>query len=400
MKNLFTYLLICCSIYLTSCSFSKYYYNAGDNDTAIGVAVSRLKNNPNNWREALILEKAYNESFDKDISRINYLKKEGNPDCWMEVYDLYTAINKRQSLVKPILPIFIKKEYRNANIKTIDVDAEIIESKRKAADYLYNHAQKLMSQNNKMDYRKAYAEFDELKAYFNNYKEATKLQQTCYDKGQNQVLITYKNNSTLLLPKDFEKAILDLNVSQYNSQWIKYSITNSTETNSEDYKITIQLNSINIGPEQVKEREYVEEKRIEDGWYYALDNKGNVKKDSLGNDIKLIKYSDIKCVIRESVQNKQGTISGNISIYKNTKGNKTNDYNLIQTLPYNDNLIFTNIFAIAQGDLRAITPESKRKLGGKPLPFPSNIQMVMDATNLLKDRLNEAIRNNQAQFIN
>lgn len=397
MKKLFTYLLVSFSILLSSCSFSKYYYNSGDNETAIGVAVSRLKNNPNNWREAIILEKAYNEAFNKDISRINFLKKEGNPDCWMEVYDLYSSINKRQNLIKPLLPIFIKKEYRNADIKTIDVDAELIESKRKAADYLYNHAKKIMDTHTKTEYRKAYYEFDELKAYFSNYKDANLLQQNCYDKGQIFVSISYKNNSNLLMPKDFEKTLLDINASQFNSQWVKYSIDNPSDNSAEDYQYIINLKAVNISPEQVREREYVEEKTIEDGWYYALDSKGNVKKDSLGNDIKLKKIIQVKCIIRESVQNKQGNVAGSIDLYKL---NSTNSYNQLQSNPYNENLVFTNIFASAQGDQRALTDESKRKIGGRPMPFPSNIQMVMDATNLLKARLSDALRTNQTLLLN
>lgn len=375
---------------LSACSFSKYYYNTGDTDTAIGVAVNRLKSNSKLWREAIVLEKAYNEAFDKDWSRINYLKKEGNPDCWMEVYDLYSAINRRQNLVMPLLPLFIKKEYRNANIKIIDIDAEIIESKRKAADYLYNHAQKLMSQNDKLAYRKAYDEFNALKTYFTSYKDATTLQQTCYEKGQNHISITYKNNSNLILPKDFEKAILEINPEQYNSTWQKFSINLSPEQKA-DYVITINLRDVNISPEQLKEREYIEEKTIEDGWYYALDSKGNVKKDSLGNDIKIKKYSNIRCVIKESVQNKQGSITGSIDFFRNNK-NATNNLSLIHSIPYNENLIFSNIYAAFQGDERAMTPESRRKIGGKPLPFPSNLQMVMDANNLLKARLSDAIR--------
>lgn len=402
MKNFAFILLVFFSVLLNSCSFSKYYYNSGDNDTAIGVAVARLKSNPKNWREALVLERAYKEAFDKDISRINYLKKEGNPDCWMEVYEHYAAINKRQNLVRPLLPIFIKKEYRNAEIKMIDVDAEMIESKRKAAEYLYAHALQLMDRNTKIDYRKAYDEFNQLKSYMSNYKDADNKQQIAYNKGQNHVLIAYKNNSNLLMPRDFEKAILEINAAQYNTQWVKYDIASSTDKKEEDYRIVINLQDINISPEQVREREYVEEKNVEDGWTYAIDSKGNVKKDSLGNDIKIKKYSNVKCVIRETVQNKQGAITGAIEYYKvgfNTS-TKANSYQLLQAMPYNENLVFTNIFATAQGDQRALTEDSRRKIGGRPLPFPSNIQMVMDASNILKGRLSEAVRINQNMVLN
>jgi hypothetical protein len=69
-------------------------------------------------------------------------------------------------------------------------------------------------------------------------------------------------------------------------------------------------------------------------------------------------------------------------------------------MPYNENLVFTNIFATAQGDQRALTEDSRRKIGGRPLPFPSNIQMVMDASNILKGRLSEAVRINQNMVLN
>ena len=78
MKKYLYFSLLSIVIFLNACAFSKYYYNEGDYETAIGVAVSKLKNNSKNWREALVLEKAYNEAFSKDIARIEFLKKEGN----------------------------------------------------------------------------------------------------------------------------------------------------------------------------------------------------------------------------------------------------------------------------------------------------------------------------------
>ena len=96
----FPFLVILALIGLSSCAYSKYYYQQGDVESAISTAVSRLRSNPKNWREALILEKAYNESFSKNTDRIKYLKQGGNPDCWLEIYDLYALIDKHQNLVR------------------------------------------------------------------------------------------------------------------------------------------------------------------------------------------------------------------------------------------------------------------------------------------------------------
>ncbi len=381
-------------ILFSGCAYSKFYYEQGDVDTAISTAVSRLRNNPKNWREALILEKAYNESYAKNTARINYLKKEGNPDCWMEIYDLYAAIDKHQKMVQPLLPLFIKKEFRNAEIPIIDVDLELISAKKKAAEYLYAFASELMKHKTKADYRKAYQSFNEIKNYFVSFKDVDVLMNECYNKGQNYVQVQYRNNTNLIIPKDFETNLLQIDVQQFNSNWVKY-YSSLDKTNIDfDYFIVMNIRDINISPEQLREREYPEERTIEDGWQYVLDSKGNVKKDTLGNDIRVKKYSTVRCIIKETSQSKQGQLIGNFEI----KVAKTNQQ--LQQIPFNENLVFTNIFAVSTGDPRAMSEESRRKMGGRPMPFPTNIQMVMDVSNILKTKLIETVRANTALLLN
>ena len=381
-------------IVFSGCAYSKYYYEQGDVDTAISTAVTRLRNNPKNWREALILEKAYNESYVKNTARINYLKKEGNPDCWMEIYDLYAAIDKHQKMVQPLLPIFIKKEFRNADIPIIDVDQELISAKKKAAEYLYALASELMKHNTKPDYRKAYQSFNEIKNYFVSFRDVDLLMNTCYNKGQNYVQVQYKNNTNLIIPKDFETNLLQIDVQQFNSNWVKYYSSLDKNSIDFDYFIVMNIRDINISPEQLREREYPEERTIEDGWQYVLDSKGNVKKDTLGNDIRVKKYSTVRCMIKETSQIKQGQLTGNFEI-KEVKTNRQ-----LQQIPFNENLVFTNIFAISTGDPRAMSDESRRKIGGRPMPFPTNLQMVMDVSTILKTKLIETVRANTSLLLN
>jgi len=381
-------------IVFSGCAYSKYYYEQGDVDTAISTAVTRLRNNPKNWREALILEKAYNESYVKNTARINYLKKEGNPDCWMEIYDLYAAIDKHQKMIQPLLPIFIKKEFRNADIPIIDVDQELISAKKKAAEYLYALASELIKHNTKPDYRKAYQSFNDIKNYFVSFRDVDVLMNTCYNKGQNYVQIQYKNNTNLIIPKDFETNLLQIDVQQFNSNWVKYYSSLDKNSVDFDYFIVMNIRDINISPEQLREREYPEERTIEDGWQYVLDSKGNVKKDTLGNDIRVKKYSTVRCMIKETSQIKQGQLTGNFEI-KEAKTNRQ-----LQQIPFNENLVFTNIFAISTGDPRAMSDESRRKIGGRPMPFPTNLQMVMDVSTILKTKLIETVRANTSLLLN
>ena len=70
-------------------------------------------------------------------------------------------------------------------------------------------------------------------------------------------------------------------------------------------------------PEEVKENNYSETKEIEDGFDYELDANGNVKKDTAGNDIKIIKYKTIRCNVKELHQFKTARISGTIDYLDN-----------------------------------------------------------------------------------
>jgi len=60
-----------------------------------------------------ILEKSYQVANDQDNERIRYLRMEGKPNNWDDIYLTYKSLNDRQSLVKSVTPL-------NKNGKTID----------------------------------------------------------------------------------------------------------------------------------------------------------------------------------------------------------------------------------------------------------------------------------------
>ena len=65
---------------------------------------------------------------------------------------------------------------------------------------------------------------------------------------------------------------------------------------------------------RLAERDSVIKKDVEDGFSYQLDKRGNVMKDSLGNDIKFKKYKTLQCALIETVQSKACRIDGDIEI--------------------------------------------------------------------------------------
>ncbi|MEK7256629.1 MAG: hypothetical protein AAB316_17880, partial [Bacteroidota bacterium] len=53
--------------------------------------------------------------------------------------------------------------------------------------------------------------------------------------------------------------------------------------------------------------------------------------------------------------------------------------------------IFENYAATFDGDKRALTEESKKKIGNRPLPFPTSESLVLQAADLMKPIIKEKI---------
>ena len=62
---------------------------------------------------------------------------------------------------------------------------------------------------------------------------------------------------------------------------------------------------------------------------------------------------------------------------------------------FQENLVFKNRFATYQGDKNALSAASKSIIGGQGLPFPTDLQMVMDASEIIKNKTFSLISNNQ-----
>jgi hypothetical protein len=109
-------------------------------------------------------------------------------------------------------------------------------------------------------------------------------------------------------------------------------------------------------------------------------------KDSLGNDIKKPKYKTISCIITEYNQQKSSAIAGSIDFYESR--NNT----LLYSYPVDIQESFLNKWATANGDLKALSKESADKVNAVQIPFPTEIEMLLKASDDLKMKLKEAVR--------
>ena len=124
---------------------------------------------------------------------------------------------------------------------------------------------------------------------------------------------------------------------------------------------------------------------MKDGFKYTLDGDGNVKKDSLGNDIKEDKFTRVTCEYFETRQYKTSTISASVEfIDLKTK-------QLLDQYPIESTFIFEHFYATYSGDKRAIRGLHLDYLSNRPIPFPSTEKMIFDTGEDVKFKLKEIV---------
>jgi hypothetical protein len=373
---------------ISSCTSPKKLMVQGNYDAIVEKSVKNLIKKPNSTEDADMLDKAYKLANERDLDRIKYLKTENNPDTWDEMLNLYSALKNRQASVKRVLPLHIGNE--TINYPIVDYDAEIVAAKRKAADYYNAHGRKLMENKDKDSYRQAYYELQRAKGYSGgSIGDLDRLIEQCRYQGMSRVLIGVVNKTIINLPQEFTDGLVAVNANEMNSEWVEYYTRKMDDNVRYDYYVDIIVQSITVSPDLSKDRDFIEKKRIENGFEYVLDAKGNVMKDTAGNDIKVKKYKDIQCTVIETRQQKDCNIMGEIEFLS------ANPQALIKKQPIAANTHFDYSSARAIGDVEALSEETKKMIQVKPVPFPDDIQMILDCTEALKNSIHDAINSNR-----
>ena len=127
---------------IVGCASSLKQLQRGNYDEAVQTAVRKLRVDPTDQEQIQVLDKAYLLANQQDHDRIKFLKEEGNPYNWDEIFEKYSNLKTRQTLVSTVLPLQLNDQI--IDYEYIDYDSEIIQAKQKAADYFWNNANELM----------------------------------------------------------------------------------------------------------------------------------------------------------------------------------------------------------------------------------------------------------------
>ena len=385
-SNLIFLGLLAVAILMTSCRSTQKMVEQGRYDEAVEFATRKLSGKKRKQLKYVEgLERAFEKATQRDMQRIAAL--ENRPGSEERIVEVYAQIRKRQNLVSPLLPLLSKKGYQ-AHFQFVKVDALEAAAMKKAAEALYQTAKadlEIAEMGDKVAARNAYNDLNRIGRYSKNYKDVNSLMLQARALGTTHILFEMKNNAQVILPQAFEAEVLRMGVGELNSGWNRFHLSAAAHDEI-DLKVSMNITQIEVSPERIKEREYVDTKEVRDGYEYVLDDNGNVMKDTLGNDIKVERWTTIQARVFEVFQSKAAIVSGHLEYID------LNSNDLIRSTPISVEAVFENYASHFRGDRRALSDFSRGRCDTQPVPFPLDEELLLQAAEEMKPIVKREIR--------
>lgn len=364
-----------------SCTSSEKLLQRGEYDRAINKSAEKLMKKPNKTKELNVLTEAYALANSFDLDRIEFLEMEALKQNSIEIFHLYEQLNRRQNVIRK-LPAQIRSQFTIVNY-----NQEIINAKNLAADTSYLRGIELLDRGDRMSARQAYEEFYRIRVFFPGYKDVDDLLYEAKYHGTNNVLFVIENESDKVLPSDFEAELKKAALKELNTEWLNFDTYEDSLVYYDNY-VVLNIRDIEVSPERIENRPFTETREIQDGERYELDQNGNVKRDSLGNDITVPNMVTVSAEVTESNQTKSAFVGGSIDYIDLITDQ------LIRTDNISVEAIFDHFSAMASGNEAALSAETAAMIQNRPIPFPPDENILMDAASLLKDQAKNHIAGN------
>lgn len=380
-KTLFLVLLII----TTSCGVKKARkaLESGDFDQTINVSIKNLIGDKDARRKqdyVFLLRDAYIKAVEKDNTILQRLKGSANPESLEDIFETYVRLQSRQDKLIPLMPLKDLKKNKEINFKTENYTERIEQSRTKLSDYLLSKSREQLNGASKLQSRLIYEDLRYLSDINPNYKDVNALLDLAFDQGLDHVIVNMVNDTDKVIPIRLENELLNFSTYGLSNPWVVYH-TSTSESQVYDYDLTLTFSEILISPDQVLQKELQREKSIKEGFEYVYDSRGNVAKDSLGNDIKKDKFITVKALVLQNEQFKNVTMQSVVEI-KNLNTNQ-----VLDRFPLETTFVFNYLHGTVQGDRRALDANYLRTLNPQAIPFPTTEQMIYDGGENLKAQL-------------
>lgn len=370
-----------------ACVSVEKLVDQGNYDQALALANRKMagKKAPN-AKFITAAREALEAANERDLREADRLKQLGSSADWTRVFRLYSDIDRRQEQVRPLLPL-VDRQGNKTDFKFVRVAPLLTEAREQAAEQMYNRGNSLLARaraGDKAAARAAHQAFMDTQNYLMNFRDVQQRLQEAEDLGIVYVTLEMENATRAYLPAGFERELLAVNTNGMDSRWRRFHL--SPQRGLEyDYRAKIVIRNVAVSPERVSERTYTDEKEITDGREYVLDANGNVAKDSLGNDITRPKKVIVRAEVIEVFQTKNAVVTGELLLYDARTGRQ------VDRRALTGEAIFEHYASTFNGDRRALSSDSRSRIGNQPLPFPTSEELILQAADHLKPILQEEL---------
>lgn len=327
-------------------------------DENINRIVQKIHQYPGRTRDLDELKDNYLLANKLDQDSIQALRATGQPDIWYGIFKAYDKLDKRQKFVMTIP----EKSFILLGVEKTDYQKELTESKYKATAYFYAHAGKLLQDAKPESARQAYDELLKVAAMNGSYRDIDKLIRKAILGGASNVVSEMHNRTGKVISSSMVEQLSGI-IWEFKKARYGQAKPASTE-NSWSFTLRVILDKMEIGPDQVKNVEYQEERDLYQG-ETVIDT--------------------ISCLVSETRQLKKAYLSGSLEYYDPRIGQ------VINSVPIKVETIFSNAYATLQGDPSAAGDDTRKLLDSKKVAYPSDEQMIMTMTEEFVKKAKEII---------
>ncbi len=382
MKNLL--LLAMAITLLTSCASADKLLERGDYDALITLATKKMSGKKKKDVYVTALEEGFEKVTRRDMTRIESLRRTNRPEDWESIMRIARDIQRRQDRIEPFLPLVSEGGYQ-AKFTFVRTD-QIMEEARSSAVTLYERRLDDMiaaaRRGDKPSARQAVSLLDHIRS-ISSYYYRPGLRDELVDLGLNKIYVRIENHSAAHMPPAYEEELLSADFANSGHKWNRF-YTDIDEGMQMDYRVVLRILDIATTRDEWGEKQTPYTKEIVDGWEYVLDDRGNVKKDSLGNDIKRDKKVKVNATVVETIQTKRAMIHGRVDITNLHTGSR------IFSQPMEVEIVFEHVSRTFYGDERALDKNLRQRI--PPVSFPSDAELVWDAFRVMKPRFFNEVR--------
>lgn len=319
------------------------------------------------------LEDAFSRVMSQDFDRIDHMVSSNRPEFYGKIYNLYRKIQNRQNKIRPFLPLVSEDGYV-ATFKMIDTRPYLTTYANKDSEYLYNRAIRLLDEytpSHKEKARAAYRSLVSIDKYFDSYKESEMLADKAIELGMEYVYVTTFVPKHVFLDNYSYNALKSYNLSNIDKDWITFHDFRE-EGIDYDYEVIVGIEEIILGREKENRNVFHLNKEIQDGLKYVLDKKGNVLKDSLGNDVKEPNFINVTGKVIEIERRKHTDLMANIKIIN------LHTEKIVDEIPIEAHIDYDGFSCRYRGDKRALNKKYKGRLDQYLEPFPTDEEMIYE----------------------